>query len=85
MEHSDDTVAVVTASLRANVIMSTGEVWFTDPDGDTILREKIGGGKTFTPVEADGVSGYSFRLVFESPDDEAFYGLGQHQSDEFNY
>ena len=85
VEHSDDTVAVVTASLRANVIMSTGEVWFTDPDGDTILREKIGGGKTFTPVEADGVSGYSFRLVFESPDDEAFYGLGQHQSDEFNY
>ncbi len=23
--------------------------------------------------------------VFESPSDEAFYGLGQHQSDEFNY
>ena len=23
--------------------------------------------------------------MFESPDDEAFYGLGQHQADEFNY
>ena len=25
------------------------------------------------------------RQVFESPDDEAIYGLGQHQSEEMNY
>ena len=33
----------------------------------------------------EGKSGYTFRQIFESPADEAFYGLGQHQSDEFNY
>ena len=29
--------------------------------------------------------GWSTRVVFESPADEAFYGLGQHQADDWNY
>ena len=29
--------------------------------------------------------GYSWQARFESPSDEAFYGLGQHQSEEMNY
>lgn len=28
--------------------------------------------------------GLTWRMLFESPDDEAFYGLGQHQSEQFN-
>ena len=28
--------------------------------------------------------GLSWQMTFDSPDDEAFYGLGQHQSEEFN-
>lgn len=32
-----------------------------------------------------GTKAYTVRQVFQSPDDEAFYGLGQHQADEFNY
>ena len=28
--------------------------------------------------------GLTWRLLFDSPDDEAFYGLGQHQSEQFN-
>lgn len=34
--------------------------------------------------EADR-TGYSWRALFDSPADEAFYGLGQHQSEEMNY
>ena len=30
-------------------------------------------------------SGYSWHALFESDADEAFYGLGQHQSEEMNY
>ncbi len=82
---SGDTVTVWTSALRANVLVTTGEVWFTDKDGGMILREEIGGGKTFEPVEVEGTRGWTYRQVFESPEDEAFYGLGQHQSDEFNY
>ena len=34
----------------------------------------------------EGTKGYTVRQVFESLDDEeGIYGLGQHQSDEFNY
>ena len=80
-----DTVTVVTDDVRASVLASTGEVWFADEDGNMILRENKGGGKTFAPIEAEGTKGYTVRQVFESPDDEAFYGLGQHQADEFNY
>ena len=80
-----DTLAVVTDAVRANVLVSTGEVWFTDLLGNIILREEYGGGKSFKPIEVEGTEGYSFRQVFESPEDEAFYGLGQHQADDFNY
>jgi len=80
-----DTVTVATSSVKANVLASTGEVWFTDAEGRMILREEEGGGKSFEPIEVEGTYGYSFRQVFDSPADEAFYGLGQHQADEFNY
>lgn len=85
VKQKGDTVTVLTDELSASVLTSTGEVWFTDENGKMILQENKGGGKTFTPIEVEGTKGYTIRQVFESPDDEAFYGLGQHQSDEFNY
>lgn len=80
-----DTITLSTNKLKASVLTSTGEVWFTDKKGKVFLAENKGGGKLFTPKEADGTKGYTVRQVFESPADEAFYGLGQHQADEFNY
>lgn len=80
-----DTISLQTAALTASVIASTGEVRFTDRDGKVILAEPQGGGKQFTPIRVDETEGYTIRQVFDSPDDEAFYGLGQHQADEFNY
>ena len=93
MQHGD-TITLATRAIQANVLASTGEVWFTDSLGTTIVREQNGGGKEFTPytctqTHADGqdetYTGWSIRQVFESPEDEAFYGLGQHQADEWNY
>ena len=98
-----DTVTVETSSIKANVLKSTGEVWFADAAGNIILQEQKGGGKTFVPyscqqtvwtANADGpaekanpttYTGWTTRTVFESPADEAFYGLGQHQADDWNY
>ena len=91
---SGDTITLSTSAIKAHVLASTGEVWFTDLHGKTIVHEKYGGGKEFKPysctqTHADGkaeqYTGWSIRQVFESPDDEAFYGLGQHQADEWNY
>lgn len=89
-----DTLILATQSVKAHVLASTGEVWFTDAAGKLILQEQQGGGKTFEPYQvtqtlASGedklYEGWSIRQVFESPADEAFYGLGQHQSDDWNY
>lgn len=82
---SDGVLTLATSKIKANVVLSTGEITFTDLNGNTILAEQAGGGKLFEPIEVEGTEGYTFRQVFESPDDEAFYGLGQHQADEFNY
>ena len=74
-----------TSALKVKVSLNSGEVVFSDKDNNVLLKEKSPGGKTFTPITVEGTTGYTMRQVFESPDDEAFYGLGQHQSDEFNY
>ena len=80
-----DSVILETATTRAITLLSTGEIKFTDRQGKVILQEQKGGGKTFSKIEVDNTEGYTFRQIFESPAEEAFYGLGQHQSDEFNW
>lgn len=85
VEESEQQLTLKTAALQVSVNLNTGEVLFADENGNAILRENAGGGKTFTPVTVEGTKAYAMRQVFESPNDEAFYGLGQHQADEFNY
>lgn len=82
---SGDSVILQTATLKATALLSSGELIFSDLQDSVFLREQAGGGKSFSPAEYEGCRAYSFRQVFESPQDEAFFGLGQHQSDEFNY
>ncbi len=49
--------------------------------------EEIGWGKTEDAhiLSLEDRSGYSWNVRFDSPEDEAIYGLGQHQSEEMNY
>jgi len=84
VEAQENKLSLKTAKIAAIVELATGEVSFQQLDGTPILTEKKGGGKSFTPCATE-TGLYSVRQVFESPADEAFYGLGQHQSDEFNY
>ncbi len=91
----NENVVLSTSQVKAYVSTVTGEVWFTDASGKTILKERKGGGKAFRPynctqVHADGTperySGWSTRTVFENLNPrEGLYGLGQHQADEWNY
>ena len=80
-----DVVSVATAKVKVKVNKISGAVNFYNENDSLILAEETNGGKTFTNFEIDGDKAYSVRQVFQSPDDEAFYGLGQHQSDEFNW
>ena len=94
VSNDGDAVKVSTQNIVATVLKTTGEVCFTDKSGKKVLQEQIGGGKKFTPytceqIHADGkpetYKGWTTHQIFESPDDEAFYGLGQHQADEWNF
>jgi alpha-D-xyloside xylohydrolase len=85
VSETDKEVVLSTDSLTVTINKSTGEIAFFDKQNKPILLENKGGGKTFTPIEVEGTKGYTLRQIFESQNDEAFYGLGQHQSDEFNY
>lgn len=91
-------VTVATPDVKAVVDASTGHVCFFDRNGKTLLDEVGGGkGKEFKPytvpnreIGADSRltdeqrHGWTWTATFESPDDEAFFGLGQHQSEELN-
>lgn len=85
INQSKDSIKLSTKTLNVMVSAKDGGIKFKDKNGKILLAEKAGGGRTFLPIQADQTKGYTVRQIFESPQDEAFYGLGQHQSDEFNY
>jgi alpha-D-xyloside xylohydrolase len=80
-----DTLQIATSKVLAKVALKTGEIAFYDPSGRVILQERSGGGKTMTDANVMGEQTYHIRQVFQSPPDEAFYGLGQHQNAIMNY
>ena len=85
VEEADSAISVITSEVRATVSLASGDVKFYDKDGRLIVSE-ADGGREFSPIEVEDTKGYTVRQVFESlSDEEGIYGLGQHQSDEFNY
>lgn len=78
-------VRIKTSELIASVSLSTGEVVFTDTAGNVLLKEQNGGGKVFTEKTSGGKPSWAIQQKFDSPEDEAFYGLGGHQNGQVNY
>jgi alpha-D-xyloside xylohydrolase len=79
----DDQVMLTTTSVTARVSLTQGTVSFTDKAGNIILSEKPG--RTFIPVSNNGEGSYHIIQTFNSPTDEAIYGLGQHQNGIVNF
>lgn len=93
-----ETVVVKARNVKAVVSKATGQLSFFDAEGRQLLSE-ASDGKQFWPftvperelgmktgysVPEEQKHGLTWQMKFDSPDDEAFYGLGQHQSEEFN-
>lgn len=77
-------IDVKTTQLIASVSFPDGHVTFKDTTGQVILAESQQG-RSLEPFTLEGTQAYHVRQVFESPDDEAFYGLGGHQNGQINY
>ena len=98
VSEDDDVVSVKAANVEARVDANTGQITFFDANGNQLLKESKDGKKfwdftvperelgmkTGYTVPEEQKHGLSWQMKFDSPDDEAFYGLGQHQSEEFN-
>ena len=82
LEKLEDCARIGTQSLMVTVSLSDGRVAYFEPDGSPISSELQ---REFSPYEADGVSAWTVHQTFSSLEDEAFYGLGQHQAGEWNY
>jgi len=85
LEENGDNVMLKTKTLHATVSLTTGAIIFTDTTGQVILQEVANGGKSLKAIQDGNQKAYAIRQVFESPADEAFYGLGGHQNGQVNY
>jgi alpha-D-xyloside xylohydrolase len=80
----DNPIKISTSKVTVSVDTVTGKIAFYDSNNQLLLNE-INGGKIITPAFVMGEKTYHIRQLFESPEDEAFYGLGQHQNDIMDY
>ena len=93
----DSRVCVKAAEVQAVVDKLTGQVTFLDAQGRRLLAEAKEGkhfwdyrvpdreiGVDLAKVSEEQRRGLTWQMAFDSEADEAFYGLGQHQSEELN-
>lgn len=78
-------IEISTAKITVKVNGKTGRIAFYDAQGKLLLQEKSGGGKIITPSEVLGEQTFHVQQQFDSPQDEAFYGLGGQQNSVMNY
>jgi alpha-D-xyloside xylohydrolase len=67
-----------TEKMQARVDLGTGAVTFLDHDGHLLLAEKPGTHR-LESAEVQGEKTFHVRQAWEPANDEALYGLGQHQ------
>jgi len=95
---NDDEVIVKASNVKAVVKKDDGRIKFYDAEGKELLKE-VENSKQFqdftvpereygikggAPITEEMKHGLTWQMTFDSPEDESFYGLGQHQSEEFN-
>ncbi len=78
-------IQLKTRLLLVKINAKTGQIQYQHPDGKNILAEKAQVSRSFSAVSNDGQASYQITQAFNSPADEALYGLGQHQDDMMNY
>ncbi|MGE5520685.1 MAG: TIM-barrel domain-containing protein, partial [Candidatus Dadabacteria bacterium] len=69
---------ITTTELKVNISLQSGEITFNNTNGKTLLATH-NNVRQFQPVTIDAGKSYQVQQGFTSKEDEAFYGLGQHQ------
>jgi len=78
---SGGNVTITTARMNATVATATGLVTFTDLAGNVLLSEAS---KSLMPATVEGVGTHTVQTAFNSPANEALFGLGQRKDNLIN-
>ncbi len=81
VSEASGTVTITTSRMKAMVNESTGIVSFADLSGAMLLSEAS---KSLTTTTVEGVGTHTVKTTFNSPTNEALFGLGQHQDGVIN-
>jgi alpha-D-xyloside xylohydrolase len=74
-------IVMTTDQMKIVVNKQTNSIKFTDLKGNIILSEAENQSKSMTEATIAGIKTYTCTTVFNSPPDEALYGLGCHPED----
>lgn len=85
VHENDDFIHLSTSQLITKVNKRTGSIGFYDKNGNKILTERNYNGRRISGVVLEGQPLYELEQTFESTPDDFYFGLGQHQDDEWNY
>jgi alpha-D-xyloside xylohydrolase len=83
INQQNDVVCLKSESLQVSLNMLTGKITFFDLNSSNLLTEKDYGAQ-FTRFNDAGNQTYRIRQAFLLEDEEAIYGLGQHQNGKMN-
>ena len=81
VDQNKEQVVITTARMKIKVNRKTAAITFTDLSGNIILAEADENSKLMRDTSIVGIKTYSCATSFESPKDEALYGLGCHPLD----
>jgi len=82
---SDQVLTISTELIQVKISTENGKTAFTDKKGNILLTEKEKAAKQFEPFIVEGQPLFHLKQSFQTAEDDAFYGLGQHQNGLMNY
>ena len=78
-------VIITTKTIKAEVAVETGIITYRDLNNKLILSQSKTIEPALVPKVFNGESSYKVSQVFDAQENEAYYGLGQHQQGLVNY
>jgi len=81
VSETTDEIIISTAKLKIKVNKSNNSISYTDPKNGVILSEDQANGKSMSEATVAGIKTYNCVTQFNSPADEALFGLGCHPED----
>ncbi|WP_432709024.1 TIM-barrel domain-containing protein [Pedobacter sp.] len=81
----NDVVVLSTPALKVQVSTTTGLITYLDQNNQLLLAQSKNVAPALLPKVYNGEPSYQVAQLFDAQDNEAYYGLGQHQQGLVNY